>query len=445
MIKAPLFFGLQCSGRRPEAVQESSSSMIRRESKYRVNERLGLKITSDGGFKASCPPSEGFRKADERSLQVLRSLGRPILLEDAWHRLNSRPDWTREAFEQTCRRLAKQGWIVACDGASPVVRPEDVGFSSIFRQLALLQDTFRVLSYASALGRHCRGKVVMDLGCGTGILSLLAIQSGARRVIAVEETAIAELAAEMFRANGCGEQVELHAANSREVVLEERVDVLVHELIGVDPFEEGLLASVDDARRRFLKPKGRLIPSRLEVCCAGLEVVQQTAAKKEKLLRRTQETALTYGLNFKPLLDCISGLDERLFQIPIELGPPNDFKPRILSEECRLFDLDLRRPLDEPELLGDPELMISKNGILGGVILYFRACLDRHTRLTTSPDMDRTSWGWNARHLSRLAGVKKGQRVPLTVALRGQQGRPCIRVDLSLPSDQQSTPKGEAG
>jgi protein arginine N-methyltransferase 3 len=47
-----------------------------------------------------------------------------------------------------------------------------------------------------------RDAVVLDVGCGTGILSLFAAKSGAKRVIAVDASDIAEKAAKIVQANG---------------------------------------------------------------------------------------------------------------------------------------------------------------------------------------------------------------------------------------------------
>jgi type I protein arginine methyltransferase len=47
-----------------------------------------------------------------------------------------------------------------------------------------------------------RDAIVLDVGCGTGILSLFAAKSGAKRVIAVDASDIAKKAATIVQANG---------------------------------------------------------------------------------------------------------------------------------------------------------------------------------------------------------------------------------------------------
>src|SRR6185436_13232368 len=89
------------------------------------------------------------------------------------------------------------------------------GFASPVEHFGMVRDTIRVSAYRRAIFRHCRDKNVVEIGCGSGILSIFAAKAGARRVIAIEESTIADLAAAMFEANGVADRIELRRANSR--------------------------------------------------------------------------------------------------------------------------------------------------------------------------------------------------------------------------------------
>jgi type I protein arginine methyltransferase len=68
----------------------------------------------------------------------------------------------------------------------------------------MIQDTVRTSSYASFILSNpavFRGATVLDVGCGSGILSLFAAQAGAQRVFAVDASDIAERADKVVRAN----------------------------------------------------------------------------------------------------------------------------------------------------------------------------------------------------------------------------------------------------
>jgi hypothetical protein len=124
-------------------------------------------------------------------------------------------------------------------------------------QHALLADERRLAAYREAIARVVRpGHVVVDLGAGVGVLSIYAARAGAARIHAIDRSVpVAHLRA-VLEQNGIADRVRIHHADSREVELPEKCDVLIAE-IGLD--EEVLL----DGRRRFLGSGGVTIPERV--------------------------------------------------------------------------------------------------------------------------------------------------------------------------------------
>jgi len=133
----------------------------------------------------------------------------------------------------------------------------------------LLDDARRTRAFSRALQEVVRpGDVVADLGAGTGILSLLALRAGAARVYAVEKSPVASLARALARENGVADRLTVIRGRAKDVRLPERVDVVVTEMLGMFVFDEGLLELASDARRRFLRKDGRIIPSHVRVMAA---------------------------------------------------------------------------------------------------------------------------------------------------------------------------------
>ena len=104
------------------------------------------------------------------------------------------------------------------------------------------------------------GDIVLDVGAGSGILSLFAARAGAARVYAVEQTSIAVLAQELATANRVADIVQVIQGDVTQIELPERVDVIVSEWLGGFGIDEGMLAPVITARNRWLKPGGVMIP-----------------------------------------------------------------------------------------------------------------------------------------------------------------------------------------
>lgn len=112
------------------------------------------------------------------------------------------------------------------------------------------------------------GDIVLDLGCGTGVLSFLAIQAGAKKVYACDPEAAILVARKKAAELGLSEQITFIRKLSSEIKLEEKVDVILAETVGSLGLDENILPFVFDARDRFLKPGGSIIPGRLKVFLA---------------------------------------------------------------------------------------------------------------------------------------------------------------------------------
>jgi protein arginine N-methyltransferase 1 len=127
----------------------------------------------------------------------------------------------------------------------------------------LIANEVRMGAYDRALREAVRpGCVVLDIGAGTGILSLLACKYGARKVYAVEPANAISLAREAARANGFDDRIEFFQALSTDLTFPEKADVVVSDLRGVLPLFTQHIPSIVDARTRLLAPGGILIPQR---------------------------------------------------------------------------------------------------------------------------------------------------------------------------------------
>lgn len=76
----------------------------------------------------------------------------------------------------------------------------------------MLEDYTRTETYRKAIQDHeeCfKNKTVMDVGCGTGILSVFCAQAGAKKVYAVEASNIANIAKEVVKENNFEEVIEV--------------------------------------------------------------------------------------------------------------------------------------------------------------------------------------------------------------------------------------------
>jgi SAM-dependent methyltransferase len=136
----------------------------------------------------------------------------------------------------------------------------------------MLFDQTRNESYAHAI-RQCvnENSVVLDLGAGLGLHGLLAAAAGARRVYLVEPEAVVSAAAEAARASGLADRVTVLRGRIEDIVLPEKVDLIISVLTGNLLFSEDLLPALYHARQHYLKEGGRLIPDVAQLWLAPWE------------------------------------------------------------------------------------------------------------------------------------------------------------------------------
>lgn len=139
---------------------------------------------------------------------------------------------------------------------------------------SLLKDLNRNRAFYSALKKHVTPEsVVLDIGSGTGIWAIVAAKLGAKRVVAVErDPLLIGLIMSLAKENGVAHKIEAVATDSRQAQLGREFDIVVSEMIGHLAYEEQLIPILTDARDRFLKPGGTLIPESVSLVAAGARV-----------------------------------------------------------------------------------------------------------------------------------------------------------------------------
>lgn len=147
-------------------------------------------------------------------------------------------------------------------------------YACLYHQKEMLTDTSRMEAYRSAIFGNAEkviaGKRVLDVGAGSGILSIWAAQAGAAKVYAVEFTSMAKHARALVEANGLCDVVEV-----RQCAVEElegiEVDVIVSEWMGYFLLRESMLDSVIYARDNLLcKEGGAILPNRANLWWAPM-------------------------------------------------------------------------------------------------------------------------------------------------------------------------------
>ncbi|HOX43873.1 MAG TPA: 50S ribosomal protein L11 methyltransferase [Myxococcota bacterium] len=241
----------------------------------------------------------------------------------------------------------------------------------------LLGDEVRNRAFHEALAASIApGETVMaDVGAGTGLLSFLALQLGARKSYLIEAGPVLALARKLAgqnRQKGC----VFVPGHSSEVELPEKVDLVVSETLGNFPYEEHLLENLADARR-FLKPRGRLLPM-------GLRVFAQPLASARLLAEVDVWSRVGFGLELGPARELgLNNMYVKAVRPDDLLGGPGGAR--------EIDRVELSRPATSQRVLrGRWEL--PEGGRAHGFGLWWAAELSPGVHLSTGPWDPPTHW-----------------------------------------------------
>lgn len=279
-------------------------------------------------------------------------------------------------------KLASNDWVMS----AVYDLMNETNFSGLSEHEEMLNDRVRVNAYHEGIHRHVKpGDVVADIGTGSGLLAFFASRAGAAQVYAIEHSDFIDVAREIARHNGIT-NIEFIRANSREFTPPVPIDVLLHEQMGDELFNENMLENLLDLRDRVLRPGARILPSHFRL------FIEPVTFHDSMRVRRFWNTDLPDKIDLRALEQSIARFDSgRMEQVWVR---PGSVASTLGSPEPLLdFDLHTLGAASSLQLDHEVERRATADVIVDGFCVWFEASFDEHTVLTTSPLAPLTSWG----------------------------------------------------
>ena len=266
----------------------------------------------------------------------------------------------------------------------------------------MIRDRVRTEAFRRAINSVVRpGDVVLDIGAGSGILSVFAARAGAESVYAVERTSIAVLAEQLAAANEVTQIVHVIQGDVMDVELPGPVDVIVSEWLGGFGIDEGMLAPVIAARDRWLKPGGVMIPN---------SVTAWTALVHDRYLADTIE--FLWDTPFGLKLDVLA--EKTVNEIMYSGTFRHLAADATRSDSSRLWTTNADHiPLEQAQAPHQAEVLLPVRdpGTANALALWFSAGLAPGISLSVGPGDPPTHWGMTTAPLRAPIDLRSGTAV----------------------------------
>lgn len=279
----------------------------------------------------------------------------------------------------------------------------------------MLRDEARNLAYARAIERAVKpGMQVLEIGCGAGLLAMIAARAGAWVTTCESNPMIAAAAREVVRRNGLSDRINIIAKPSQLLRIPEDLpgpaDLVIHEIFGRHLFDEGVDQAMTDARTRLLK--------------SGAPSVPASAAIRFSLVRDSRERETQR-------LDDVLGFDLSAFE-PLQpwiksLRPSRD-TIEFCSDAVSALAMDFQRsPPFGPS--SETVSLPSRGGRVDAVAQWLSIDFGSGTTYENSPMIGSERSHWDVALLNLPASLATLPGEPVDVTLRHRAGLLTIDVN----------------
>lgn len=279
----------------------------------------------------------------------------------------------------------------------------------------MLSDKKRVLTYKNAIfnmKEKFKDKIVMDVGAGSGILSIFCAQVGAKKVYAVEASILANIIEQVSIENNLQDKIEVIHNKVEDIQPDslEKIDIIVSEWMGFYLVHEGMLDSILFARDNFLREDGLLFPAIAKLYATPCELPSMYEFWDD-----------VYGVGMR----CIGEEYRKIKSLKPEVLLLH--QDNLLSEGKLLAWLDLNciSVEDINQLGGENYVTVcEKDGKYQGICIWFAVEFPDGSELSTAPYDEETHWKQTAVVLPTNTEVIKNEPIAFKLDLKRDTSNP---------------------
>lgn len=286
----------------------------------------------------------------------------------------------------------------------------------------MLKDTVRTKTYQNVIYQNTflfKNKVVLDVGAGTGILSLFCAKAGAKHVYAVECSQMADMAKEIVEANNLSDVVTVLKGKIEEIELPvAHVDIIISEWMGYFLLFENMLDTVLYARDKWLVDDGIVLPDRASL---HLTAIEDAEYKEDKI----EFWNNVYGFD----MSCIR--KQSMMEPLVDTVDQNQ-----IVTKCQLLKtMDISKMTSGDASFTAPfKLVAERSDYIHALVAYFDVSFTKCHKLmgfSTGPKSRATHWKQTVLYLEDVLTICEGEAVVGSMTVAPNKNNP-RDVDITL-------------
>ncbi|GKV11893.1 hypothetical protein SLEP1_g23111 [Rubroshorea leprosula] len=273
----------------------------------------------------------------------------------------------------------------------------------------MLKDVVRTQTYQNVIYKNkflFQNKVVLDVGAGTGILSLFCAKAGAAHVYAVECSQMADMAKQIVETNGFSDVITVLKGKIEEIELPvEKVDIIISEWMGYFLLFENMLNTVLYARDKWLVNDGVVLPDKASLYLTAIEDAEYKDDKIEFWNN-------VYGFD----MNCIK--KQAMMEPLVDTVDPNQ-----IVTNCHLLKtMDISKMTAGDASFTAPfKLVANRDDYIHALVAYFDVSFTKCHKLmgfSTGPKSRATHWKQTVLYLDDVLTICEGEAITgsMTVA-----------------------------
>ncbi len=252
-----------------------------------------------------------------------------------------------------------------------------------------------------AVSKH---DIVLDIGTGSGLLSMMAAEAGAKRVITCENSkSISKIADQIISHNGYNDKIKVINKKSTDLIvgtdLPEKADLVISEILSSEFVGEGVQSTILDANNRLKKSNGKMIPEAGDIRIALLgetpeisEIVSVSNVDRFDLTKFNSVIGNKFNIKFKE-------------------------KPNFLSDTKIAFKINLsgsKKIIEEEKII---TFTASKSGFCIGLVQWLSINIYGNIKYENYPGETASHWVTPIYLFDRPVKLEMGEKIQIKASL----------------------------